>query len=186
MLKKYSFVFVLMLIVSPIMAQNIPSYVPKDGLVGWWPFNGNANDESGNGNDGIVHGASLTNDRHGNSNKAYNFNGAGNFIDFISNKSFNILNDITISCWSKPENFNGEQQQLVWFGDNQSAKDPYSISINSNNNFYFRRDISLGDDNMICEYLQPIPQRYTHIVGRYSSLKNEMDIFMFTMLKLLN
>jgi hypothetical protein len=29
------------------MAQTVPSYVPTNGLVGWWPFNGNANDESG-------------------------------------------------------------------------------------------------------------------------------------------
>jgi hypothetical protein len=35
--------------------SNIPSYVPSNGLVGYWPFNGNANDESGNGNDGVVH-----------------------------------------------------------------------------------------------------------------------------------
>jgi hypothetical protein len=35
------------------MAQ-VPSYVPTNGLVGWWPFNGNANDESGNGNNGTV------------------------------------------------------------------------------------------------------------------------------------
>ena len=53
------------------MAQNVPSYVPTNGLVGWWPFNGNANDESGNGNNGIVNGASLTADRFGNANKAY-------------------------------------------------------------------------------------------------------------------
>jgi hypothetical protein len=26
---------------------QIPSYLPTNGLVGWWPFNGNANDESG-------------------------------------------------------------------------------------------------------------------------------------------
>ncbi len=32
-----------------IMAQ-VPNYVPTNGLVGWWPFNGNTNDESGNGN----------------------------------------------------------------------------------------------------------------------------------------
>ena len=32
-----------------LMAQ-VPSYVPSNGLVGWWQFNGNANDESGNGN----------------------------------------------------------------------------------------------------------------------------------------
>ncbi len=25
---------------------QIPSYVPTNGLVGWWPFNGNANDEN--------------------------------------------------------------------------------------------------------------------------------------------
>ena len=26
------------------MAQNLPNYVPSNGLFGWWPFNGNAND----------------------------------------------------------------------------------------------------------------------------------------------
>jgi hypothetical protein len=31
---------------------QLPSYLPTDGLVAWYPFNGNANDESGNGNDG--------------------------------------------------------------------------------------------------------------------------------------
>ena len=35
----------------------------NNGLVGYWPFNGNANDESGNGNDGTVNGVTLTNDR---------------------------------------------------------------------------------------------------------------------------
>jgi len=36
---------------------------PDECLVAWYPFNGNANDESGNGNDGIVNGATLTSDR---------------------------------------------------------------------------------------------------------------------------
>ena len=54
-------------------AQNVPSYVPTNGLVGWWPFNGNANDESGNGNDGTNNGATLTTDRFGNANSAYDF-----------------------------------------------------------------------------------------------------------------
>ena len=55
------------LVISATAANaQIPSYVPTDGLVGWWPFNGNANDESGNGNDGVVNGAILANDRNGN------------------------------------------------------------------------------------------------------------------------
>jgi hypothetical protein len=49
------------LLVTPcsIFAQ-IPSYMPSNGLFGWWPFNVNANDESGNGNNGTVNGATLT------------------------------------------------------------------------------------------------------------------------------
>jgi hypothetical protein len=36
---------------AKVMAQ-VPNYVPTNGLVGWWPFNRNANDESVNGNNG--------------------------------------------------------------------------------------------------------------------------------------
>lgn len=47
--------------------------IPGDGLVGFWPFNGNAEDESGFGNDGVVTGALLTSDRFGKPNSAYHF-----------------------------------------------------------------------------------------------------------------
>jgi hypothetical protein len=48
----------------------------SDGLLASYPFNGNANDESGNGNDGTVFGATLTTDRFGNADSAYSFNSA--------------------------------------------------------------------------------------------------------------
>lgn len=47
--------------------------VPLNGLVGYWPFNGNANDVSGKGNNGTVNGATLTTDRFGNTNNSYSF-----------------------------------------------------------------------------------------------------------------
>ncbi len=50
------------------------------GLVAYYPFNGNADDESGNGNHGTVYGAVLTTDRFGNAESAYNFNGVNNYI----------------------------------------------------------------------------------------------------------
>jgi hypothetical protein len=77
-------------------AQTIPSYVPTTGLVGWWPFNGNANDESGNGNNGTVYGANLTTDRLGATNKAFLFN--NNYIIIPYNSIFDF-NDFTISLW---------------------------------------------------------------------------------------
>ena len=55
------------------------SAVPiTNGLVAAYEFNGNANDVSGNGNNGVVNGATLTADRFGNANSAYSFDGTGN------------------------------------------------------------------------------------------------------------
>ncbi|MFN5629865.1 MAG: LamG-like jellyroll fold domain-containing protein [Bacteroidota bacterium] len=59
---------------------QVPNYLPTNGLVGWWFFNGNANDESVNTNDGTVNGAILTTDRFGSTNSAYSFNGTTNNI----------------------------------------------------------------------------------------------------------
>ena len=81
--------------------QNVPSYVPTNGLVGWWPFNGNANDESGNGNNGTVNGATLTADRNGNNNSAYSFDGVNDNIylsPFFDNNN-SIQQEITYSYW---------------------------------------------------------------------------------------
>jgi len=52
----------------------------RNGLVGYFPFCGNANDASGNGNNGSVVGANLISDRFGNPNSAYNFSGSNQYI----------------------------------------------------------------------------------------------------------
>ncbi len=165
-------------VIIPSMAQNIPSYVPKNGLVGWWPFNGNANDESGNGNNGTVNGATLSADRDGKANSAYSFDGIDDFINFISNNMFMITSDITISCWAKPKISNSIQKQLVWFGDNQNATDPYSIAISSSNKIYFRRDVASGYTNIYATSNSNIVEQFIHILGRFNSTTNTMDIFL--------
>ncbi|MFN9596786.1 MAG: LamG domain-containing protein, partial [Bacteroidota bacterium] len=84
------------------LAQTVPSYVPTNGLVGWWPFNGNANDESGNGNNGTVNGATLTSDRNGNANEAYSFDGVDDIISTSAN-SIPTTGTLSLSVWLKPE-----------------------------------------------------------------------------------
>jgi len=71
----------------------------QNGLVAYYPFNGNANDESGNSNTGTVNGATLTEDRFGNSNSAFNFNGIDDFIEVANNINLNITGDKSIICW---------------------------------------------------------------------------------------
>jgi len=67
------------------------------------PFDGNADDMSGNGNNGIVYGATLTEDRNGNPNSAYQFNGEDSYIDFgTSDLGLTGSSEITFCAWVKP------------------------------------------------------------------------------------
>jgi hypothetical protein len=96
-------------------AQTPPSYVPTDGLVGWWPFNGNANDESGNGNNGTVNGATLTEDRFGNANAAYDYGAVNDYV-FLDNLEAN--DSWSLSFWYEtPSNNDFGLEYIFGFGN---------------------------------------------------------------------
>lgn len=69
----------------------------KNGLIAFYSFNGNANDMTGNLNNGTVVGTTLDNDRFGNSNQAYKFNGSRDYISI--NQLSNLFSNISISVW---------------------------------------------------------------------------------------
>lgn len=77
----------------------------QTGLVGYWPFCGNANDESGNGNNGTVNGASLSEDRFGSENSAYLMY-SQNSGGYISLEGISLTDTFTLSAWSKLDNYN--------------------------------------------------------------------------------
>ena len=77
--------------------SSLIAQIPADGLVAWYPFNGNANDESGNGNNGTVNGATLTADRFGNAQSCYSFNG-NSWIEVLNSPSLNSAS-VSISGW---------------------------------------------------------------------------------------
>jgi hypothetical protein len=85
--------------ITQIYNSEKPATDLSNGLVAYYPFNGNANDESGNGNNGTVNGATLTTDRFGNVGKAYSFNGGDNNISVSKNQQ--ILNYCSFSAWFK-------------------------------------------------------------------------------------
>jgi hypothetical protein len=87
------------------LGQSVPSYVPKSGLLGWWPFTGNALDSSGNGNNGTVNAATLSTDRFGNVNNAYEFNGLNTYISVPSNTSLQLTNNYTLNGWFNADVF---------------------------------------------------------------------------------
>lgn len=76
-----------------LLPAQVPDYVPTEGLVAWYPFNGNANDESGNGHHGIVSGAVLDTDQNGIPSSSYYFDGNSR-IDIPNHHDFD-LNEMT-------------------------------------------------------------------------------------------
>ena len=65
-------------------------------LVGWWRFEGNANDSSGKGNNGTVYGASLDTGKFG---RCYSFDGVDDYVDCGNKSSLDITDAITIEVW---------------------------------------------------------------------------------------
>jgi hypothetical protein len=98
-------------------------------LVAYFPFNGNANDESGNGNDGSVSGATLTADRFGMIGSAYYFNGSSDFIG-TSNIATTATDTWSITAWIKPATLNQLGSVVInGFDDGGGSNNGYSILL---------------------------------------------------------
>ena len=94
-------VAILAFAVTNIQAQTLPSYVPTNGLVGYWGFNGNANDQSGNGNDGTISQIVWGTDRFGNTNSTAEFNGIYQRAIRVQSPNVTFGNEFTYSYWLK-------------------------------------------------------------------------------------
>lgn len=112
MKKKLLFLSFTFIMVAQMISAQAPSYVPTSGLVGYWGFNGNANDQSGNNNNGTVNGATLTTDRFGNNSSAYSFNGTSDYIKVLDNNSLDLTQNLTLSAWIQPNTSNTDQAIL--------------------------------------------------------------------------
>jgi hypothetical protein len=108
----------LFLLASIALSINAFAQVPTNGLIAWYPFNGNAIDESGNGNNGTVNGATLTMDRFGNTNSAYNFDGITNYIDLGQQNQLLATQPFTISAWANiPTSSTNTSNSFLYRGD---------------------------------------------------------------------
>ena len=97
-MKKNQYVFVLASILLLIICNACNKSI-YTGLIAFYPFSGDATDQSGKGNDCIVEGATLTSDRFGNEKSAFSFDGAGNTILANMKNMPSIDSPISFSWW---------------------------------------------------------------------------------------
>lgn len=109
------------------MAQMLPPYLPAVGLKAWYPFTGNANDQSGNGLNGSVSGAVLTTDRFGNTNCSYRFS-TNQQIEVPNTENQNVY-PITISLWYSVDSLSALENSNVFTKYTPGSWNGYGLSL---------------------------------------------------------
>lgn len=129
-MKKLITLILLVLSVPSLQAQSI-----NDSLLLYLPFNGNANDASGNGNNGVVYNATLTADRSGTANAAYDFNGIDAYIEIPASASLSKIytsNEVTIAAWINIRNWYQGWNVFAVFEQYDPATDWGSVLLEAN------------------------------------------------------
>ena len=139
------------------------THISTEGLVGYWPFYGNAHDESENGNEGTVFGgAELTEDRFNNPNSAYFFDGVDDYIGVGDSEILEMTNYMSMMAWIKPHFIYTSILGIVLskVGEYQFARDV------TNEIFYSIYNSNPGGSWIPTGYQAP-PDEWTHIAIVY-------------------
>jgi hypothetical protein len=120
------------------VAATGPSRANADlvsGSVASYPFNGDASDASGNGNNGVVFGATATQFRFGHSNGAFSFDGVDDYVRTLDSASLNITGDFAVSAWIRTSDA-GIGGIIFSNMLETSPHDGYSIRLTSGGSLY--------------------------------------------------
>lgn len=114
-----------------VALQTWAQHSLDQGLVACYSFSGNANDGSGNNNNGTVQGAVLTGDRLGRPDSAYHFNGMEDYIR-IPSAPIVINRNFTFALWAyidvMPNRYESSTLFSIGFGEDNYH---YGISLSN-------------------------------------------------------
>jgi len=142
--------------------------VPTNGLIGFYPFTGNANDQIATSSNGTVYGATLVSDRFGNQNSAYSFNGSSNYISIPTTKF--LVNNYTYSFWLKPASSSSTPQYIMSIGSPAiSGAEGYAAGISGNKGIYYGSYAVNGSNLGKAMTTPPTLNEWTHVCITRSS-----------------
>ncbi len=144
-------------------------------LDAFYPFNGNANDESGNSYHGQLGDnatpstfPTLTTDRFGNADKAFSFDGNNNYIALNKYVTYDSISEITVCAWVLSADSTSDKY-IISFDRSES----YRLALNDDVNPYVGWDTTDSSGNASPNDLGT-PDSYEdgdwhHICGWYNS-----------------
>jgi hypothetical protein len=130
------------------------------GLVAYCPFDGNADDVTGNGHNGIGHNVILTADRLGNADSAFSFDGSSSYIEIPASPELDNRN-LTLCAWINWQGGGGlagggTVLDRLWLGPNESSQeDVITLAVYTNKLWIYYQPTNCGargfDDSFTLE-----------------------------------
>ncbi|MBO7686669.1 MAG: leucine-rich repeat protein [Kiritimatiellae bacterium] len=152
--------------VSPCWQRALP-WNFTEGLVAHYTFDGNANDDSGNGNHGILHGVTLTDDRHGNTAGAYHFDGTSACIEVTDSDSLREVGQtVTLSAWANIDYWDNSWASIMCKGIADTNRQ-YGIQI-SNTGYWLVNKYNSSKTNNLTVDQSPKLNSWYHIAMTYT------------------
>jgi hypothetical protein len=182
-MKRIGILILFFLNVGGLMAQ-----LPSTGLVACYLFNGNANDQSENKLHASIIKAQLTNDRFGEMNKAYAFNGIDQYIQIPDQASLSIstTGQLSISVWLKPDSLNfvkSENNYVHWMGKGMTNQQEWTFRMynldsqrpNRMSCYAFNLSGGLGAGSYVEEPIAA--SEWIHLVAIYDYGSNQITLY---------
>lgn len=183
---------------------EFPTKISKDSLVAYYTFDGDATDMSGYENDGTIYGATLTEDRFGNEDQSFYFDG-NSYIDFgLSDITEFGENDFSLSVWVKPGAGSNEQYQILRKGNDNLQEGESRWVLGTTNDWRLRLifedaqgdsslvlygehslkadkwqnlTITFDRDSLLTAYVDNVPELVTDRIKYYSGDMNNGDTY---------
>ena len=153
-------------------SQNVPDYVPTDGLVGWWPLNGDVVDIGPTGMNGVNYGAQCDENRNQSPCEAMSFT-AGDYLSIAADSSF-TSQEGTMTGWVKLNSY-----------ASQSGASGYNHFFNrwavSSHEFVFAANIDglymYVENELFQSDTLPTLNEWHHLAFSYSSINGMAKIY---------
>ena len=131
------------------------------GLIAHYPFNGNADDVSGNNFDGVTHNVTPTQDHLGNPMGALRFNGVNSYVE-IPYEAINCLSQGSVAFWFKINT--GNRQHSIIDKTETYVINDFQVIVHSNNRIRVNINVSYGQQKRLYSKTQIQPNRWYHSV----------------------
>src|SRR6266545_3502369 len=149
---------------------------PPEGLVSWWPGDGNANDIVGGNNGALVGGATFGS---GFVSQAFDLDGLSSYIRVANNPSLNTPDGFTVDAWIYPRAYGGARV-IASKWDDPTGQWSWIFKLHNDGSGRLRIEISRGDHNALgdLEGVAILPlNTWSHVAASYDRLTSRLQLY---------